>query len=74
MDMIQCGLNSMDELEKAEKDKEAALELAKSNGTFRNWSAIAEQSTFESLGLGSYVDPSLFSDVVGESSLGVARY
>jgi hypothetical protein len=74
MDMIQRGLNSMDELEKAEKDEEAALELAKSNGTFRDWSAVAEQSTFESLGLGSYIDPSLFSDVAGESSSGVAGH
>jgi hypothetical protein len=64
----------MDELEKAEKDKEAALELAISNGTFRDWSAAVEQSTFKSLSLGLYVDPSLFSDTAGRSSLGVAGH
>lgn len=74
MNMIQRGLDSMDELEKAEKNEEAALELAMSNGTFQDWSAAAEQSTFESLGLGSYLDPSSFSDFAGGSSSGVAGH
>jgi hypothetical protein len=34
MDMIQCGLNSMDELERAEQDEQAALENAMADGTF----------------------------------------
>ena len=75
LNMIQRGLNSMDELEKAEKDEAAALELAQSNGSYLDWSAISEQETLESLGLGSFIDPSSWpSGVDGGNSSGVAGH
>jgi hypothetical protein len=70
MAIIQRGLDSIDKLERAEKDKEAALEYAISDGTFRDWSLTAENSTLESLGLGQFIDPSAFNG----SSLGVAGH
>jgi hypothetical protein len=36
IDIIQYRLNSIDKLEKVEKNKEAALELAILNGTFQD--------------------------------------
>ncbi|KAF4463894.1 hypothetical protein FALBO_9279 [Fusarium albosuccineum] len=69
-DMIRRGLNSMDELERAERDEEAALEQSISEGTFRDWSAIAEESEWAALGLGDFLDSSLggsSSGVVGHS-------
>jgi hypothetical protein len=73
MDMIQRGLNSIDELEKAEQDERAALENAIVDGTFRDWSAVAKQSEWDSLGLGAFIDYSSGSGV-NRSSSGVARH
>ncbi|RFN47324.1 hypothetical protein FIE12Z_8426 [Fusarium flagelliforme] len=42
LDMLRRGLNSIDELEQAEKDENAAFEQAISEGTFHDWSAIVE--------------------------------
>ncbi|KAM5528727.1 transposase [Fusarium oxysporum f. sp. phaseoli] len=55
--MLRRGLNSIDELEQAEKDENAAFEQAISEGTFHDWSAIVEQSEWDSLGLGQFIDP-----------------
>ncbi|KAG4256505.1 hypothetical protein FPRO03_14038 [Fusarium proliferatum] len=71
LDMLRRGLNSIDELEKAEKDENAAFEQAISEGTFHDWSAIVEQSEWDSLGLGQFIDPPF---VVGGSSSGVAEH
>jgi cell division protein FtsL len=68
MDMIQRGLNSMDELERAEQSEQAALENAMADGTFQDWSAAAEQSEWDSLGLGAFIDHSSGSGVGGSSS------
>ncbi|SCO78418.1 uncharacterized protein FRV6_02631 [Fusarium oxysporum] len=73
LDMIQRGLNSMDELEKAEQNKQAALESAMADGTFRDWSVVAEQSEWDSLGLGAFIDYSPGFGV-GGSSLGVVGH
>lgn len=58
LDMIQRGLSSMDELERAERNEQAALESAMVDGSFRDWSAVAEQSEWDSLGLGAFLDSS----------------
>ncbi|RKK10187.1 hypothetical protein BFJ66_g7694 [Fusarium oxysporum f. sp. cepae] len=42
MDIIQRGLSSIDKLEKAEQNEQAALENAMADGTFQDWSAVAE--------------------------------
>ncbi|EGU79255.1 hypothetical protein HZS61_001906 [Fusarium oxysporum f. sp. conglutinans] len=68
LDMIQRGLNSMDELEKAEQSEQVALENAMADGTFHDWSAVAEQSEWDSLGLGAFIDRSSGSGVGGNSS------
>ncbi|KAF6525962.1 hypothetical protein HZS61_009006 [Fusarium oxysporum f. sp. conglutinans] len=68
MDMIQRGLSSMDELEKAEQNEQAALENAMADGTFRDWSAVAEQSEWDSLGLDAFIDRTSGSGVGGSSS------
>ncbi|EXK78895.1 hypothetical protein FOQG_16451 [Fusarium oxysporum f. sp. raphani 54005] len=71
LDMLRRGLNTIDELEQAEKDENAAFEQAISEGTFHDWSAIVEQSEWDSLGLGQFIDPPF---VVGGSSSGVAEH
>jgi hypothetical protein len=68
MDMIQRGLSSMDELERAEQNEQAALENAMVDGTFRDWSAVAEQSEWDSLGLDAFIDRTSGSGVGGSSS------
>ncbi|SCO78500.1 uncharacterized protein FRV6_02713 [Fusarium oxysporum] len=73
LDIIQRGLNSMDKLEKAEQNKQAALESAIADGTFRDWSVIAKQSEWDSLGLGAFINYSPGSGV-GRSSSGVVRH
>ncbi|PNP61358.1 hypothetical protein FNYG_13910 [Fusarium nygamai] len=65
--MIQRGLSSMDELEKAERNEQSAMENAVIDGSFQDWSAIAEQSEWEALGLGAFVDS-------GGSSSGVVGH
>jgi len=56
---------------KAYKDENAAFEQTISEGTFHGWSAIVEQSEWDSLGLGQFIDPPF---VVGGGSSGVAEH
>ncbi|KAJ0125693.1 hypothetical protein HZ326_31201 [Fusarium oxysporum f. sp. albedinis] len=73
LDIIQRGFNLIDKLERAEQSKQAALENAMADSTYQDWSAVAKQSKWDSLGLGAFINHSSASGV-GGSSLGVVRH